>query len=340
MATNLKVIERLLSTYDIEVMTCESGEQALDIVNTKDFDLIFMDHMMPGMDGVEATKAIRNINEDLSKLPIIALSANAVYGAREMFLENGFSDFISKPVEIDKLNDILKKWIPIEKLKNSSTDEDQKSSQEDENIYIPPITGVDIESGLYRIGGSKIRYLELLDIFYRETTNTLRLLVNVPNEDSLRSFTTKVHALKSALANIGANKLTETAALLEKASTNSDINTIDINLNTFRKELIKLTEEIKVIVSKTTLQSRTSQTADTETHNLNNKDIKEELSLLLKAIEVKDIDTIDLTLIKLRSFPLSGKTYNAISELSDLVLEAEFELAASKITSLFNEVQP
>ncbi|MCL2191969.1 MAG: ATP-binding protein [Treponema sp.] len=116
--TNLKVIKGLLLPYEMQVSLCKSGEMALGAIRANHYDIVFMDHMMPGMDGVETTKQIRKLGEEddyLEKVPIVALTANAVSGMREFFLENDFNDFMSKPVDVVRLNAVLKQWIPQEK---------------------------------------------------------------------------------------------------------------------------------------------------------------------------------------------------------------------------------
>ncbi|MCL2200200.1 MAG: response regulator [Defluviitaleaceae bacterium] len=111
---NLMVCEELLKQYKVKVHTCPSGEDAVEAVKNHDYDLVLMDYMMPKMDGIEATKIIRSL-ENRTSLPIIALTANAIVGSKEMFLENGFNDFLTKPIEVPGLHNILKKWIPEDK---------------------------------------------------------------------------------------------------------------------------------------------------------------------------------------------------------------------------------
>ena len=110
--TNLKVAKGLLAPYRMQVDLCKSGEMAIEAVKANSYDLVFMDHLMPEMDGIETTKQIRAFE---ARIPIVALTANAVSGTREMFLENGFNDFLSKPIDIIQLNAILERWIPKEK---------------------------------------------------------------------------------------------------------------------------------------------------------------------------------------------------------------------------------
>jgi CheY-like chemotaxis protein len=116
---NLKVAKGFLSIFNIKVDTASSGQQAIDLVKTNNYDIIFMDHMMPGMDGIETTGYIRKLPEG-QNVPIIALTANAITGVKEMFISNGLNDFISKPIERGKLETMLTEWLPKEKIKAAS----------------------------------------------------------------------------------------------------------------------------------------------------------------------------------------------------------------------------
>ncbi|MDR2662669.1 MAG: response regulator, partial [Treponema sp.] len=111
-AANLEVASGLLAPYSMKIDVCTSGTHALHLAKENAYDIIFMDHMMPGMDGIEVTAAIREFNKTV---PVIALTANAVSGMRELFLEKGFNDFLSKPIEIAKLDALVAKWIPADK---------------------------------------------------------------------------------------------------------------------------------------------------------------------------------------------------------------------------------
>jgi len=113
---NLIVALELLKQYDIQADMAMSGTEALRMMDEKRYDLIFMDHMMPDLDGIETTERIRMYKDWRSEVPIVALTANAVSGMKELFLESGMNDFVSKPIEIDTLNRVLKTWLSIEKL--------------------------------------------------------------------------------------------------------------------------------------------------------------------------------------------------------------------------------
>jgi CheY-like chemotaxis protein len=115
---NLMLAEELLKNYSIETDTAENGEDALLKTKDQPYDIIFMDHMMPIMDGIEATRRIRrNADNSNRATPIIALTANAVQGMREFFLANQMDDYVSKPIDIDELTRVIQKWLPPDKIR-------------------------------------------------------------------------------------------------------------------------------------------------------------------------------------------------------------------------------
>ncbi|MDL2301816.1 response regulator [Lachnospiraceae bacterium OttesenSCG-928-D06] len=113
---NLMVAQEVLQEYKIKTITADRGSEAIALVQQHKFDLVLMDHMMPGMDGIETTKEIRSLGEDCAKLPIIALTANAITGMRELYLANMMDDYLTKPLDISQLNSKLLKWLPVEKI--------------------------------------------------------------------------------------------------------------------------------------------------------------------------------------------------------------------------------
>jgi CheY-like chemotaxis protein len=118
--TNLKVANGLLLPYKMRVDLCKSGVTAIEAMKMNRYDIVFMDHKMPGMDGIETTLKIRSMGDEdpyYKEVPIVALTANAILGTKEMFIENGFNDFLSKPIDTVKLNAVLEKWIPKAKQK-------------------------------------------------------------------------------------------------------------------------------------------------------------------------------------------------------------------------------
>ncbi|MDR1349776.1 MAG: response regulator, partial [Zoogloeaceae bacterium] len=185
--SNLLVAEGLLMPYKMQIVTCLSGREAIDLAQKQPFDLVLMDHMMPGMDGIKATEVIRALpDERYRRLPIVALTANAISGMKDLFLAHGFNDYLSKPIETPKLNAILEKWIPAEKQrpleKAADVAPENKAAPDDDtsaNAALPAIEGVDTEAGLAIIGGSPERYRRLLEIFCRDARARLSNLAAI-----------------------------------------------------------------------------------------------------------------------------------------------------------------
>ena len=110
---NLMVAKGMMKKYGMQIDLAMSGKEAIEMVQKKDYDIIFMEHMMPEMDGIDTTKNIRALGEQYQKLVIVALTANAVGEAKEMFLEQGLQDFLAKPIEAKELDDVLNRWLPV-----------------------------------------------------------------------------------------------------------------------------------------------------------------------------------------------------------------------------------
>ena len=213
--TNLKVAQGLLLPYKVHTDLCKSGAEAIRSVKSGRYDLVFMDHKMPEMDGVEATHHIRGLaGEDpyYKNLPIVALTANAVSGTREFFLENGFDDFLSKPIDTVKLNLILEKWIPVSKQKVSVPNRDEFIQAE--SFEIP---GLDTEKGISMSNGSKEGFLSALSSFYEDGLEIITKIKESLETGNLSLYTIYVHGLKTAASLIGSDDLSGIAKELENA---------------------------------------------------------------------------------------------------------------------------
>jgi CheY-like chemotaxis protein/nitrogen-specific signal transduction histidine kinase len=211
--TNLKVIQGLLAPYMINADPCESGEDAIGFARANRYDLVFMDHMMPGMDGVETTSRLRGI-EECAEVPIIALTANAISGMREMFLKSGMNDILTKPIDPAKLDYILHKWIPSGKQVvplNGITE------RRPEDVKIGPIEGIDVEEAVRRTGGDAAAYLEVLRAYVASTPAILDRL-EAPAEDALWEYAIEAHSVKGSSYSIGSEEIGRMAAELEAAA--------------------------------------------------------------------------------------------------------------------------
>jgi signal transduction histidine kinase/CheY-like chemotaxis protein len=220
--TNLVIVKSLLSLYEIKTNLCHSGTEALEAVKSKEYDFVLMDHMMPEMDGIETAAHIRELgNEDpyFTKLPIIALTANLAVGVKEMFLKNNFDDFLPKPIDVLEMNSVLGKWIPLRKIKQSPNKPMTVSTNAARNIEVE---GLDVKKGIHRSGGTLEKYFQILGTFLRDGLEISQEIKTCLETDNLPLYAAYAHALKSSAGNVGAEKLSEIAAVLETAAREED----------------------------------------------------------------------------------------------------------------------
>lgn len=227
---NRKVVRIFLQSYGIEIEEADSGEEAIRLVRGTRYDIIFMDHMMPKMDGIEAVQIIRAECGENGRLPvIIALTANAMGGVREVFLENGFEDFITKPLDRRRLHETLLYWIPADKRQASKTwmgggAADNSRNMEFKDIFIQ---GIDTDEMVGNYSGSVEDYQELLDLYCLDGKRKLALLRELLEKGDYETYGIEVHALKSASANVGAMKLSKIARDQESAVGRGDKTFVD-----------------------------------------------------------------------------------------------------------------
>lgn len=224
---NRRVIQGLLRPYQVEIHAASSGQEALEKLTQVWPDLILMDHMMPDMDGMEVTRRIREMGQRdpyFAVVPILALTANAMKGARENFLANGFQDFISKPVELAVLDEALRAWLPQDK--QVPVRRDAAGPAVSPSQTLPPellhIPGLDTERGLAFCGRAS-DYQRTLQLFREQVPQREALIREAWEQEKLDDYITQVHGLKSASRWIGADGLGEQAEALEFAAKDGDL---------------------------------------------------------------------------------------------------------------------
>jgi CheY-like chemotaxis protein len=318
--TNLVVTKGLLGPYGFDVTVCDRGAKAIELTKEKKYDLVFIDHMMPEMDGTETMKRIREFSPHYRKVPIIALTAAVMAGMKEMFLSKGFDDFLGKPIELKNLNTILERWIPKE-LRTTPIKREEPEIKDKEDLGIS-IEGVDVDKGLRYIGGEKSNYIKALSVFCKDIDKRLDLFRNIAKEN-ISNFQVQVHAIKSASANIGAINLSKEAQLLEDAAINGDLYTIRSRYSSFHKLLSKTTDLIKDALVKESIESEVTDFKSGGKINVE-RDI---LITLKEAIDSRDIGTIDRILDNLSSRPNDLETRETIERISNHVLLADYDEA-------------
>ena len=221
---NLLVFKSLLSRTHVRVHMADGGEEALALSRERNFDLIFLDHMMPVMDGIETLHALKGEQDNPNAhTPVGYLTANAISGTRERYLAEGFDDYLTKPIDSVKLEELLLHYLPAEKILQSGPEE----RQEEPMPCIPELealrgqSGLDIDAGI-KNSGSAEAYLPLLKLFASSLDEKIEELDRLCREENLKGYTIKIHAMKSSVRMIGAMELGEEAQLLEQAGGNGD----------------------------------------------------------------------------------------------------------------------
>lgn len=218
-AVNLTVAEGLLEPLKMKVDTVTSGRAAIEKITEVHYDIVFMDHMMPELDGVETTQLIRRFHPDYNDVPIIALTANAVEGTKEMFCREGMNDFVAKPIEIRMLAAKVRQWLPVEKIqKVYHTQNLGQNTKKTENIVIGDL---DIKAAMGFLGREEL-FWKVLKVYYRNIEKKAQLIKDLEEQKDWTNYTIEVHALKNSSKQIGAMELSEMAADLEKAGNARD----------------------------------------------------------------------------------------------------------------------
>jgi len=257
---NLYVAEGLMKPYKLQTNIAMSGFEVIDKIESgKVYDIIFMDHMMPKMDGMETTKILRALGYTE---PIVALTANALVGQAEVFLQNGFDAFISKPIDTRRLDYILNKfirdkqqldiieaarWQEINKEVNEIGAYTETPAYDDLLEAVGKINAINTKIGLHLLSGEKHMYCDTLEIFCKKLVLQCGSMAAFLEEVNMEDFSISVHAIKSQLATIGAVDLSDTALKLEMAAKLGDIDICKELFPDFQENLLLLHEQLLMI---------------------------------------------------------------------------------------------
>ena len=227
---NLMVFVSLIKQTGVKIDTAESGDEGIALAEKNKYDMIFLDHMMPEKDGIETLQEIKKDRDGMNAAtPVICLTANAIQGAKEKYISAGFDDYLTKPIDPLKLEEVMLTYIPEELV--SKYEADDESACTDETGALPEVLGmlegspIDIKEGLAN-SGSPESYMELLKIFYASFDAKSEEISRYYEDRNIKDYTIKVHALKSSARIIGATGFGEEAQKLEDAGKAGDIDYI------------------------------------------------------------------------------------------------------------------
>jgi CheY-like chemotaxis protein/HPt (histidine-containing phosphotransfer) domain-containing protein len=325
--TNLNVASGLLRLCGIDADTAMSGLESIEMMQKNHYDLVFMDHRMPIMSGTETTGMIRK--QGLT-VPIIALTASAVVGAKEMMIESGMNDYLWKPIVKAELMKILKKWIPIElqiekPLKASALSQPMSEKHKKFWKAIEQIEGLSAKTGLERVDGQRDCYEKTLKLMIHEVEKADKNIRTFLRAKDMDNFRIEVHGIRGALRNAGVLELSDIAHDLEKASDEEGYCFCESNLP-------DLLDGLKCLG--TGLIEAFTIIKNTETISSIPADMQEILQNLVNAFEAIDLVIIDEQLIKLNEFEVSDTVKEEIDVIEDAILIMDYDKATQHIEQL------
>jgi len=342
-ATNLDVAKGLLKPYGMRVDCVKSGQEAIDAVREEKviYNAIFMDHMMPGMDGIEAAKRIWAIGTQYAKtVPIIAMTANAIAGNDQIFLDQGFSAFISKPIDISRLDDALKRWVRDKTKENLYAGFQANAFSQAPGAFFEPdrrvtsrrggldrrklrtrYVGLDIEKGINRFSGDQDLYFKIIQSYVENTQQLLDSIKNV-SEENLAGYAITVHGIKGSSRGIFADMIGDAAENLELAAKSGDINYVVTHNGAFLNAIWKLIFDLEDLLADVHPEAPKP---------FKDKPDEDTLRMLLMACKEYDMDGVDAAIAELEKFHY-GAGAGAVAWLVENVKLMNFDEIIEKLS--------
>ncbi|MDR2648304.1 MAG: response regulator [Clostridiales bacterium] len=319
---NLMVINEMLKHSGAIPDLAHGGEEAVDMCRRKQYDLIFMDHIMPDVDGIEASRRIRE--DSLNKgAPIVVLTANVISGMREMFLDGGINDYISKPIDVSRLNRVLREWAPNRAI--ASTGRPRiKTEFTDNSQLLDSITALPLktEEALSLLGGNASAYVSILNVFVSSARESLKKVSEYARSaEDAKKFRIEIHGLKSALANIGAEGLSSEACKLEYAIRDGKSEYIEHNLPGFIRETEDLIQKINRVFP---LEINSCKAGNKYT-------LKKKLTRIKALTDALEIDEARRLTDELRAFTYDGEIDRILDDIRSCLEQYDLDGAAALI---------
>lgn len=322
---NLKVAIGLLTPLQMQIDTAENGKQALEMLEAKAYDLVFMDHMMPIMDGVEATRRIREKEEATgAHQTIIALTADAMSGAKEEFMAAGMDDFVAKPIEIKDICSKLRKYLPQEKI--VTTEECLVVAEETDDL--PQIEGLDVEAGVH-YSGSRALFFHLLGDYYKLIDTKTKKIKQCLADGMIRDFTIEVHALKNTSRMIGAIELSERFEELETLGNANDGKALEE----------KVPEVLELYAGYKSVLSPYGAVAEASLQEASKDELCRILTQMADAMDGFDLDGVDAAMAELEQYHMPEALSDDMDALRAAVADVAMEEVIAKSHAMAGKIQ-
>ncbi len=326
---NLVVIEGLLKPTRIKIETVTSGEEALERVQHTHYDLILLDHRMPVMDGIETLKRMKELkHHQCPEAPVIALTANAISGAKEQYLRAGFTDYMSKPVEPEKLEDMIRHYLPEELIHAVKKDllpvfddkADKTEIRPDVKCLEEKVSSLNVDLGIRNCGSEK-GYLNACGIFCQAVKDNEAGIRDALDRQDFEKYTILVHALKSSARMIGAEEVSSTALVLEGAGERQDEATIVSLTPWLLKKYVELGSDLEKALSYLQQQKQPSE----DLVRISESDYQNALHLMEAAASGMDYDGVQDMLNMLEDDRLTAEQETQIKEVKTALDHLEWD---------------
>ena len=351
---NLAVFTALLKRTKMNIVTADSGRNCLGLVKREPFDIIFMDHMMPEMDGIEALHEIRKlIDSPNEKTPVIALTANALSGAREFYLKEGFADFLTKPIDADLLEQMLISFLPEElvhiKEFTDDSEGEQKAATEQIDVQEPVLANdprgemfarleekdIHTKSGLQYCRGDGEFYETTLHMFVKNSESKITDIETSFREEDIKKYQIFVHALKSSAKMLGADTLSEMAREAEEAAKNEDAAYIKEN----HEGLIGKYRETVQIISDVFGAAKAASPEETSASGteVSGDELLKHLSELKESLDTFEINVAEELIKEMNGLVYQGTSVSELlRDVRQDVEDFELGVAAEKVGALID----
>lgn len=309
---NLQVIKGLLKGTKVKLTTAMSGQECLDRIKEKKYHVVFLDHMMPGMDGIETVHEIRKDHKDL---PVIALTANAATSGEEYYMSEGFNGYLSKPVDSAVLEKTLAAYIP-EDLKREGTESDAAEDDGSEELKeLENIEGISVKDGVKNCGSSEA-FCKTIKTFYDTLIEKADEIEKAYNDEDWKLYTIKVHALKSSARIIGAAELSKMAERMEDAGKNDRIAEIRQETGPLLKLYRSYADRLSVLEDGQEEDTREEIPADV---------LEDAYGALSELIPMMDMDGVEMVVASVEEYHLQDKDAQFFKELRKKMQQADWD---------------
>ena len=314
---NLTVVKGLLKQTKIQIDTADSGYECLGLVTKNKYDIIFLDHRMPGIDGIETLHRMQELHNNINhETPVISLTANAISGARKQYIDAGFQDYLTKPIDSEKLEEMLIEYLPPAKVQSAAeNDAEENPAEKTLPEWLKEVDSINVADGVQHCGSVEA-YLDALTVFAQSVISGANEIANFYKVSDWKNYTTKVHALKSSARVIGANELSERARRLEDAGNCGYIDEIKKDTDSLLELYISMAEKLSPLLQ---------VEDDTDKPLIDAENLAEAYEALQGAAAEFDFDTAQMVLESLAEYKIPSDEKEKFEKIKSAANKPDWE---------------